>query len=54
MILEVKNGCFSYNSRSILSDISFELEEHKVMTVLGPNGVEIGRASCRERVSSPV
>ncbi len=39
MILEVKNGCFSYNSRSILSDISFELEEHKVMTVLGPNGV---------------
>ena len=39
MILEVKNGCFSYNSRSILSGISFELEEHKVMTVLGPNGV---------------
>ena len=39
MILEVKNGCFSYTSRSILSGISFELEEHKVMTVLGPNGV---------------
>ena len=39
MILEVKNGCFSYNSRSILSDISFELEEHKVMTVLGKNHV---------------
>ena len=41
MILEVKNGCFSYNSRSILSDISFELEEHKVMTVLGLSLIHI-------------
>ena len=39
MILEVKNGCFSYDSRPVLSDISFSLEEHKIMTILGPNGV---------------
>ena len=39
MILEVKNGCFSYGNRSILTDISFALEERKIMTVLGPNGV---------------
>lgn len=39
MILEVKNGCFSYGTYTILTDISFALEERKIMTVLGPNGV---------------
>jgi len=39
VILEVKNGCFSHGSREVLKDISFRLEERKIMTVLGPNGV---------------
>ena len=39
MILEVKNGSFSYGSREVLKDISFHLEERKIMTILGPNGV---------------
>ena len=39
MILEVKNGSFSYGKREILRNISFDLEEQKIMTILGPNGV---------------
>lgn len=39
MILEVKNGCFSYGKGDVLNHISFELEEEKIMTILGPNGV---------------
>ena len=39
MILEVKNGSFSYGQREILRNISFGLEEQKIMTILGPNGV---------------
>lgn len=39
MILEVKNGCFSYGQGEVLRNISFELEEQKIMTVLGTNGV---------------
>ena len=39
MILEVKNGCFSYGHREVLKNVSFDLEERKIMTVLGPNGV---------------
>ena len=39
MILGVKNGSFSYGKREILRNISFSLEEQKIMTILGPNGV---------------
>ena len=39
MILEVKNGSFSYGSREVLIDVSLHLEEQKIMTILGPNGV---------------
>lgn len=39
MILEVKNGSFSYGRREVLKNVSFDLEERKIMTVLGPNGV---------------
>lgn len=40
MIFEVKNGCFGYGKgKEILHDISFELTEGKVLSVLGPNGV---------------
>ena len=39
MILEVKGGCFSYGSAPILNHVSFGLEDRRIMTVLGPNGV---------------
>ena len=39
MILEVRGGCFSYGSTPILDRISFGLEDRKIMTILGPNGV---------------
>lgn len=39
MILEVRNGCFSYGGTPVLNQISFGLEDRKIMTVLGPNGV---------------
>ena len=39
MKLEVRDGTFGYGPRMILKDINFTLDEHKVMTILGPNGV---------------
>ncbi|MDO5516371.1 MAG: ABC transporter ATP-binding protein [Clostridium sp.] len=40
MKFEVKNGCFSYGKgKEILHDISFEVTEGKVLSILGPNGV---------------
>ena len=39
MILQVKKGTFSYGKRKILKDISFDLKEEEVMSILGPNGV---------------
>ena len=39
MILEVRGGCFSYGTTLILDQISFGLEDRKIMTILGPNGV---------------
>ena len=39
MIFEVKKGCFGYNEKQILNDISFRVESGEVMSVLGSNGV---------------
>lgn len=39
MIFEVKHGCFGYNKKQILGDISFRLESGEVLSVLGSNGV---------------
>jgi iron complex transport system ATP-binding protein len=39
MILEVKNINFSYNSRPVLSDVSFSAGAGELMAILGPNGV---------------
>lgn len=39
MILEVRNGKFSYGDVPIFTEISFALDYEKIMTVLGPNGV---------------
>ena len=39
MKFEVINGSFGYGSAAILHDVSFSLEGHQVLAVLGPNGV---------------
>lgn len=39
MKLEVKNGCFGYGNNTIIKNVNFEVEEHTIMTILGPNGV---------------
>ena len=39
MIFEVKDGCFGYNKRQILNNISFSVNSGEVMSVLGSNGV---------------
>ena len=39
-MLEIKGGCFGYiKGEDILRDISFSLEDGKIMTVLGQNGI---------------
>lgn len=39
MIFQVRNGCFGYRQKNILNDISFEVTDGNVLSVLGPNGV---------------
>ena len=39
-MIKVVNGCFGYpKSPQILSHLNFELEEEKIMTILGQNGI---------------
>lgn len=39
MILQVKDLSFSYGSRRVLHNISFDVKEGEFLSVLGPNGV---------------
>lgn len=39
MNFKVENGCFSYNKREILNNISFEINHSQVLAILGSNGV---------------
>ena len=39
MILEIKNLTFSYDSHTVLKDLSFKLESPDVLSILGPNGI---------------
>jgi iron complex transport system ATP-binding protein len=39
MKLEIKNGCFSYQSVKILDNVNMEISSGKILAVLGPNGV---------------
>ena len=39
MILDVKHINFSYNSRPVLSDVSFAAGAGELLAILGPNGV---------------
>lgn len=39
MNLEIKNGCFGYTpNHTILKEISFQLDQGKILTILGQNG----------------
>ena len=59
-IVELKNATKIVTNgfdeeKIILNDVSLDIYEHDFITILGGNGAgKIGRASCRERVSSPV
>ncbi len=37
-MLQVRNVDFDYGSRQILRDVSFDIPDHSVVSVLGPNG----------------
>lgn len=39
MSLEVKNISYSYDSRKVLEDVSFGVEDGEVLALLGPNGI---------------
>ena len=44
-------GLHTYYGKShILHGVSLEVAEGRITALLGRNGAEIGRASCRERV----
>ena len=36
--------------KEAVKGITFEVNDNEIFGLLGPNGAEIGRASCRERV----
>ena len=60
VLFEMKNIKKSFGSLEVLKDISLQVEEGEVLSIIGPSGsgkstllrcaTEIGRASCRERV----
>ncbi|WP_048149708.1 ABC transporter ATP-binding protein [Methanolacinia paynteri] len=39
MILSINGIEFSYRSRDVLRDVSFDVQPNEIMTILGPNGV---------------
>ena len=65
-VLQVTNLVKKIKGKTILDHISFEVGQGDCLALIGPNGAgkttlmscilgdKIGRASCRERVSSPV
>ena len=51
--IELNNLTFTYPERSFSLDVEDKHFADPMVAIVGQNG-EIGRASCRERVSSPV
>ena len=39
MKIDIKRLSFNYKSNSVLKGISFEVTEHEIVAILGPNGV---------------
>ena len=49
-MLEIKDLHASINGKEILKGINLTVKPGEIHAIMGPNGSEIGRASCRERV----
>ena len=49
-ILNVEHLTHGFGDRAIFDDVSFRLLKGEHIGLVGANGEEIGRASCRERV----
>ena len=49
-MLKLAGVSAGYGSFQALFDVSLEVRAGESVAVIGPNGAEIGRASCRERV----
>jgi iron complex transport system ATP-binding protein len=54
MILSINGIEFSYRSRDVLKDVSFDVQPNEVMTILGPNGVgKTTLLKCINRIHHP-
>ena len=53
-LLAVRDVSVVFGGIVALNGVSFDMHKGQILGLIGPNGAEIGRASCRERVSSPV
>ena len=54
-MLEVTSLGISFGGLRAVDELSMKIEKGGLVGLIGPNGAgKIGRASCRERVSSPV
>ena len=49
-LLEVKNLGISFGGLRAVDGFNITIEKGQLYGLIGPNGAEIGRASCRERV----
>ena len=49
-VLELDGLEKSYDETPVIRDLSLSVYDGELLTLLGPSGCEIGRASCRERV----
>lgn len=54
MILDVKGLEFSYNSHPTLQDVTFSVDEHDMVAIMGPNGVgKTTLLKCLNRILIP-
>ena len=49
-LIQFKNIVKDFDGQLVLKGINLDIYENEFVTLLGPSGCEIGRASCRERV----
>ena len=48
--LLMRDVTVAYHRKPVLWNVSLEIPSGRLVGLVGPNGAEIGRASCRERV----